>query len=467
MTRRIVIAGTGSSVGKSSITLGLMGAFRHKGYTVQGFKCGPDYIDPTYHSSITGRVSRNLDSWMMKPSVLREIYVHGSQGADISVIEGVMGMYDGREASSNTGSTAEVSALLEAPVLLVVNGQSMGRSAAAVVKGFCSFDGGSQIAGVIINRTGSESHYQLIKEAIEQECGIPVVGHMKRDTEVVIPERHLGLVPSVERGELQPLFDRLASLAETHLDLEAIWRLSEVPAVQAEAVLFGSSMGLSQETGSVKPSVKIAVAKDAAFHFYYPENLELLEQAGAELAYFSPLAGEKLPEDAAGLYIGGGFPEEFAEELSANAGVRQSIRSAIEAGLPVIAECGGFMYLADKLQKIDGSLHEMAGVFPGTTVMHAKRAALGYREVRGLPGNPLLIEGMTVRGHEYHYSTFEPDLQQKKLPSAYETEGRLGKGADGFVYKNTVAGYTHIHFASCPSLADRWLDLCRQWQSGR
>lgn len=459
MNRRIVIAGTGSGAGKSTITLGLMGAFQRRGLTVQGFKCGPDYIDPTYHTSITGRSSRNLDSWMMEASVMQEIYLHGSRGADISIIEGVMGMLDGKYANANTGSTAEISALLDAPVLLVVNVHSMGRSAAAIVKGFQALAGGARIAGVIANRTGSDGHYRIIKEAVELECGIPVVGCLHREADIEIPERHLGLVPSVERGELKPLFDRLADLAEAHMDLDAIWELADAPPLSGPAVLFKPQRAASGE----EPPLRIAVARDAAFHFYYPENLELLEQAGAELVYFSPLAGEQLPDRADGLYIGGGFPEEFAETLAAQWEVRESIRTAIEAGLPTIAECGGFMYLCSRLQKADGSVHDMAGIFNGVTVMHTKRMVLGYRELRGMSGNLLLDEGAWAKGHEFHYSTFEPDAALD-LPRAYETKGRAGSGRDGYIYKNTVAGYAHIHFASNPALADKWLKACRNWR---
>lgn len=463
MTRRIVIAGTASSTGKSSLTLGLMGAFRRRGCTVQGFKCGPDYIDSAYHTAVTGRVSRNLDSWMLEASVLQEIYAHGSRGADLSIIEGAMGMYDGRSAADNTGSTAEVSQLLEAPVLLVLNAASMGRSAAAVVKGFQALEGGSRIVAAVANRVGSDSHYRLVKEAIQLECGLPVIGCMKREKDIEIPERHLGLVPSVERGELQPLFDRLADIAESHIDLDALWSLARaepLPPVAGTALFQTGPGGGSEETeGS---HVRIAVARDQAFHFYYPENLELLEQAGAKLVFFSPLAGEELPPGVAGLYIGGGFPEEYAPALEACRQTRASVHAAVEAGMPTIAECGGFMYLCRHLQRLDGALYEMAGIIPGRAVMQETRVALGYREVRGLRGNWLLGEDGLARGHEYHYSAFVPDADAA-LPFAYESKGRLRTANEGFLYKNAVAGYTHIHFASNPSMAGRFVAACRQW----
>lgn len=467
MNRRIIIAGTGSSSGKSTVSLGLMGAFRKQGLTVQGFKCGPDYIDPSYHTAITGRSSRNLDSWMLASDVLREVYARGSRGADISIIEGVMGMFDGKSAGSDEGSTAEISALLQAPVLLVVDVGGMGRSAAAVVKGFQAMAGeGVRIAGVIANRTGSPGHGLLIQQAVEQECGIPVVGCLLRDNGIFIPERHLGLIPSLERGDLAPLFQALAAHVQAGVDLEAVWKLAESPEQPGVySTLFPPE---AARAAVLKPDkLRIAVARDAAFHFYYPENLELLEHYGAELVFFSPLAGELLPEDADGLYLGGGFPEEYAGTLAQNRAAAQSIRSAVEAGLPVIAECGGFMYLCRSLVQTDGSIHEMAGVFPGKTVMQTRLAAMGYREAAGAAGNPLLPEGQTARGHEFHYSVYVPEnAGQAPHPCAYSVTGRKGASPEGFLYKNTVAGYTHLHFASNPLMVEQWLAFCRSWREG-
>lgn len=461
MDRRIIIAGTGSSSGKSTVSLGLMGVFRKRGLTVQGFKCGPDYIDPSYHTAITGRSSRNLDSWMLASEVLRELYARGSRGADISIIEGVMGMFDGKHAGSDEGSTAEISALLGAPVLLVVDVSGMGRSAAAVVKGFQAMAGeGVRIAGVIANRTGSPGHGMLIREAVEQECGIPVVGCLLRDPGLSIPERHLGLIPSLERGDLTPLFEALAHHVEAGVNLEAVWRLAEMPEIEVESRLFAEPVGLHALNSD---KLRIAVARDAAFHFYYPENLELLEHYGAELVFFSPLAGELLPESVDGLYVGGGFPEEYAGVLAGNRATALSIRSAIEGGLPVIAECGGFMYLCDSLVQTDGSIHQMAGIFPGKTVMQSRLAAMGYREAAGTAGNPLLPEDHTARGHEFHYSVYVPgeDGGDSYTP-AYSVTGRKGTVPEGFLYKNTAAGYTHLHFASNPQMVEGWLDFCRR-----
>lgn len=456
--RRLVIAGTGSGVGKTTLTIGLMAALRKKGYAVQGFKCGPDYIDPSYHTAVTGRVSRNLDSWMLSRDIVKEIFCRGSKDADISVIEGVMGLYDGKSPLTNEGSTAEISMILDTPIILVVNCQSMARSSAAIVKGFQCFTPGIQIVGVIANKVGSEGHYRIVKEAIEQECKVPVLGFLKREDLIEIPERHLGLIPSIERGELEPLFVSLADLVTANIDVDKLIELSTGKPVTFEESLFPSIP---------KPKrVKIAIAKDAAFNFYYPENLELLEAYGAELEYFSPLAGDSLPIDADGLYIGGGFPEEFAEQLMRNEDVKASIVRGITAGLPTLAECGGFMYLSESIEDTQGNSYAMVGLVPGKVKMQGKLAALGYREITGNTGNFLLGPLDHAKGHEFHYSVFQPNGDQEIQP-AYETKGLRGTKQEGNMQFNLVAGYTHFHFASAPAMAQRWMDACLVYKSTR
>lgn len=448
--RRIVIAGTGSGVGKTTITIGLMAALKKKGYTVQGFKCGPDYIDPTYHTAVTGRPSRNLDSWMGGEDVVKAVCEKGSEGADIAIIEGVMGLFDGKQATTNEGTTAEISVITKSPVLLVVDCSGMARSAAAVVRGFQLLDERVKIAGVIANRVGSEGHFRLVRAAVEQACGIPVIGFLQKDEELSIPERHLGLVPSIERGELDDFFMQLGERITKTVDLEALWQLAEAPDLDAEHSFLSVDRTYN---------VRIAVAKDAAFHFYYPENLELLEAYGAELVFFSPLAGEPLPDDVHGLYIGGGFPEEFAEQLSKQEHVKQSIKQAIDRGLPTLAECGGFMYLTEGIETTDGHLYDMVGIIPGSVRMHTKLAALGYREVKGEEGNFLLPNGIMAKGHEFHYSTF---THAEPANFAYETKGLRGTKKDGYMKKNLIAGYVHFYFPSCPPMVERWLARCEQ-----
>jgi cobyrinic acid a,c-diamide synthase len=451
--RRLVIAGTGSGVGKTTLTIGLMSAFMKKGYTVQGFKCGPDYIDPSYHTAVTGRRSRNLDSWMLSHDTVKEILKRGSTGADISIIEGVMGFYDGKNPMNNQGSTAEISMITESPVILVVNCASMARSAAAIAKGFQCFAEGVNIVGVIANQVGSEGHYKLVKTAIEQECSIPVVGYLKRETEIEIPERHLGLIPSVERGELDSFFDQLGELISETVDIERIYELSQTTTLEIDdSPLFQKKKD---------PFIRIAVAKDSAFNFYYQENFELLEANGAELVYFSPLDGEALPENIDGLYIGGGFPEEFAEDLSKQEYVKASIRQAVEQGLPTLAECGGFMFLTDSIQTTEGNTYPMVGVIPGEIIMQKRLAAIGYREIVGAEGNFLLGDD-TAKGHEFHYSTFHP---KQEVRHSYQTKGMRGVQQEGYMLGNLVSGYTHIHFASCPRVVENWIEKCSEWNT--
>ncbi|MGG6432515.1 cobyrinate a,c-diamide synthase [Anoxybacillus sp. D401a] len=446
--RRIVVAGTGSGVGKTTVTLGLMSAFKQRGYVVQGFKCGPDYIDPTYHTAVTGRRSRNLDSWMGNEQIVRDVCKRGSEGAHLSIIEGVMGLFDGKRATTNEGSTAEISMMTESPVLLVVDCSGMARSAAAVVRGFQSFHERVRIVGVIANRVGSEGHFRLVKEAIEQQCRIPVVGYLQKENDLTIPERHLGLVPSVERGELQPFFDELGKRMSETVDLDAIWDLAEANELTS-APFFQPKQTYD---------VRIAVAKDAAFHFYYEENLEMLQAYGATLVYFSPLAGERVPHDAHGLYIGGGFPEEFASELARHEEVKRSVAEAIYRGLPTLAECGGFMYLTEGIATTDGQYYEMVGVIPGYVRMQQMLAALGYREVTGRKGN-FLLEYDKAKGHEFHYSTFVPREEEK---FAYEVKGLRGCKLDGYMDKRLIAGYVHFYFPSNPLLVERWLNACSE-----
>ena len=457
---RVVIAGTNSGVGKTTLTVGLMAALVRRGLQVQGYKVGPDYIDPTYHSAVTGRPSRNLDSWMLSADTVREVFLRSSHTADVSIIEGVMGLYDGKDPRSNLGSTADLSQLLAVPVILVVNAASMARSAAAIVMGFQRFDPGVKIAGVIVNRVSGERHYQLVKTAVEQECGVPTLGYLTEQADLIIPERHLGLIPAIERGELQPLFEQLAVAIEETIDLDQLLQIVHLaPALAVrEPMIFRS-----QQSGS---QVTIAIAKDAAFNFYYPENLELLELRGAKLVFFSPLAGEDIPSGVDGLYLGGGFPEEFAQELGSRPELLKSFRDQIQRGLPTYAECGGYMFLTEAIIDRQGDSFPMVGIIPAKVRMQERLAALGYREVTALTDNVLLPAGCTARGHEFHYSTIEPspDFADVEWPFAYEVQSRGSNMRDGFAKGNLLAGYTHLHFASHPEIADRFIAVCASYQ---
>ncbi|WP_019420341.1 cobyrinate a,c-diamide synthase [Paenibacillus sp. OSY-SE] len=483
--RRLLIAGTGSGVGKTTVTLGIMRALTRNGWKVQPFKCGPDYIDPTYHTAVTGVPSRNLDSWMCGPDGMRDIFARRANGADIAIMEGVMGLYDGRRADSDEGSSASVAKQLDCPVLLVIDASGMARSAAAMVAGFQHFDAEVRIAGVIANNVGSEGHGKLLREAIESACGVPLIGFVLRDTELAVPERHLGLVPAIERGTLDSLFERMADAVEAHTDLNEIVRIAEsaplrnmddlslgaadsndIPSKQSS---FSSVREAGQELGVTQEPLRLALAYDAAFHFYYPDNMELLEACGFELVRFSPLADEPVPDGVDGLYIGGGFPEAFAPELAKCSRALASIRQVIEAGTPTFAECGGYMLLTERLVLTDGSVYPLIGILPGETRMGTKLAALGYREVTGEAGNFLLPMEQMARGHEFHYSTVHVEEAQA-LPPAYRSRGLAGERPEGAVYQDRlqlVAGYTHIHFGSNSAIVTNWAQACVAFRQKR
>lgn len=447
---RLVIAGVSSGSGKTTITLGLMTAFKKRGQIVQGFKCGPDYIDPSLHTAVTGRPSRNLDSWMFSDDLLKEVFIKGSEKADISLIEGVMGFYDGKSATSNKGSTAEISTKLQCPTILVVDCSKMARSAAAIVKGYQTLDPNVNIAGVVASKVGSANHYQLIKEAVEQECDLPMCGYLPYTPDIEMPERHLGLIPAIENGELDPLIERMGQAVEATINVDKLIQLSEQDPIDLKKT---KSIFISKP----KLPVTIAVAWDRAFNFYYSENLELFEAYGATLVYFSPLAGEKIPEEADGVYLGGGFPEFYAAELSVQTPMLQSFSEKIAEGMPVLAECGGFMFLSESIETVDGVIYQMVGAIKGKIKMGDKLARIGYREISGAADNFWLGEGEQARGHEFHYSMFHAS---EKQPPAYYTKGSFGEGEEGVITKNVIAGYTHIHFASCPKLVENFIGTC-------
>lgn len=455
MAKRLVIAGTGSGVGKTTLTIGIMAALKKRGLVVQGFKCGPDYIDPTYHTAVTKRMSRNIDSVMFSHDVLLDIVERNSKDTDISIIEGVMGYFDGRNPLENTGSAAEISDITNSPVLLIVNCASMARSAAAIVKGFQTLHEPSNIKAVIANQVGSESHFNIVKAAIEQECQIPVIGYMENNRDLHLPSRQLGLIPAIERGELTPYFELLTEEIEKTIDLDQLLHIAETEPIQPVV----HSIFNEEKAGEVC----IAVAKDEAFNFYYEENLELLRTKGAKLLFFSPLANEEVPEEADGLYLGGGFPEEFAKTLSDNETAKSSIKRAIESGIPTVAECGGFMYLTNSIKTNEGIVYPMIGAIDGKVEMQEKLAALGYREVFGTEGNFLLGEGEEAKGHEFHYSKYDG----VKEPYAFEVKSRFGQKNDGVMTDSLVASYVHLHFASNPKLVNNWIDACKTYQENK
>jgi cobyrinic acid a,c-diamide synthase len=418
---RLVIAGTSSGAGKTTVATGLMAAFDR----ATGFKVGPDFIDPSYHALATGRPGRNLDAFLSGPELIAPLFRHGSAGAEIAVIEGVMGLYDGASGRGELASTAHVAKLLQAPVVLVVDAAAMARSVAAIVHGYRTFDPDVDVAGVILNRVGSPAHAGLLREALD---GFPVLGALPRDASLEVPERHLGLVPVAEREpRAREVIERLGAMVAEHCDL---------PALRALARSAREVAGEAWSAGSASARVRVAIARGPAFSFHYEENLELLRGAGAELVAFDPLI-DPLP-DADALILAGGFPEIFGAELSANATLRGQVASFRG---PILAECGGLLYLA---RSLDG--HEMCGVIDATGTMTG-RLTLGYREVRAEADHPVWRAGTTVRGHEFHYSSVAP---------GGDAWTRTGGHVRGLVH----ASYLHTHWAATPEVASRLVGAC-------
>ena len=456
---RLVIAGTHSGVGKTMATLAILAALKARGRLVQPFKAGPDFIDPGHHSAVTGRPSRNLDGWMLGEAVNRDIFMRAAADADICIIEGMMGLFDGSSPGNEIGSTAELAKQLDVPVLLIVDGSAMARSAAAMVSGYAKFDPALRVTGVLFNRVSSEGHYKLLKEAVEQETDVMVVGYLRPDQAIAISDRHLGLVTALEQGTGE-LYGRLAKAAAETVDLDQIEALAQD--VRGEALgLRAEQNRAEQGQNRLMPHrVRIGVAQDLAFCFYYPDNLELLEAEGAELVKFSPLNDQVLP-DVDMLYLGGGYPELHGERLAGNATMRTSIRKFAERGGPIYAECGGMMYLTQAIRDFEGKFHEMVGLFAAEAVMSKVSMTLGYRELQ-ISQRCLLGEvGIKARGHEFHYSLVEPKGQLQYACTLMDAQGK-SKGPDGLVTGNTLGLYSHLHFASCPQIVKGLVDSVRQ-----
>ncbi|PTY07431.1 cobyrinic acid a,c-diamide synthase [Opitutaceae bacterium EW11] len=449
---RLVVAGTASGVGKTTVTSGLIAALRRRGLVVQPFKCGPDYIDPSYHTRAAGRPCRNLDSWMLDDQGVRETFVRGCEGADIAIVEGVMGLFDGCDYLDERASAAQIAKLLGAPVLLVAEISGAARSAAALVSGFVSFDPGVRIAGVVLNLAGSESHARGCASAIQRHGGPPMVGWLPRQKPLSIPERHLGLVGAGEQGGHPELIDHLATAVEQRFDLDAVIQLAR-GADPMESITAATPASAAGE----RPL--LAVARDEAFCFYYPENLDLLEAAGARIAWFSPVQGDRLPAGAAGVYLGGGYPELHAPALAANDGLWNDLRALHRRGAPILAECGGFMALAEALIDQEGQRWPMAGLVPGVTRMRRDLVALGYRHATALGSNLLAEAGETLRGHEFHYSSWETSVSEE-TGAAWRIRGLRpddpGQLA-GFTKNGLLASYLHLHLGQRPDLAPRFV----------
>jgi cobyrinic acid a,c-diamide synthase len=451
---RLVIAAPASGSGKTTVATGLMAAFTARGLAVSPHKVGPDYIDPGYHALATGRVGRNLDAYLCGAELVAPLFLHGARGCDIAVVEGVMGLYDGAAGEGELASTAHVAKLLRAPVVLVVDASSQSRSVAALVHGFVSWDPEVRVGGVILNKVGSDRHEALLREALDS-VGVPVLGVLRRARQVSTPSRHLGLVPVAERGaEAVEAVAAMAALVSDGCDLEALAGLARAagPLPGGSAPWTPGPVPTHHPTQSVEKSTpRVAVAGGAAFTFSYAEHAELLAAAGAEVVVFDPLRDEELPEGTAGLVIGGGFPEVYAAELSANEPLREAVAELALGGAPVAAECAGLLYLC---RELDGM--PMCGVLDASARM-SERLTLGYRDAVAVADSALAAAGTRMRGHEFHRTAVEPGAGAAPAWGMRAPERRV----EGFVERGVHASYLHTHWASEPGVARRFVERCR------
>lgn len=455
MIPRVVIAGTHSGVGKTTVATALMAALSRRGMRVQPFKVGPDFIDPTFHCIATGRISRNLDGWMLTREDNLRIFARACENADLAIIEGVMGLFDGLDGTSDAGSTAEIAKWLRAPVVLVLDAAAMARSVAAVVRGFELFDPQLDLAAVLFNRVAGAGHYEYLRSAVSAHCRAAPLGFLPPNEKASFPDRHLGLVLADEVLTA----DRLAALAEW---VEAGADLDQLLAIASRAP---SQPDEPHFDVSAQPSVRmhrprIGIARDRAFCFYYEDNIALLKSCGAELVEFSPISDEALPDQLDGLYLGGGYPEIHAAELASNESMRAAIHRFALAGAPVYAECGGFMYLTDAIVDLNGRVYPMAGVFPTRACMQPRIAAIGYVEVEETQDGGWLRAGERVRGHEFRYSSIEP--MPDYISRCYRLINHNGIRSEGFTIGSALGSYVHLHFASCPDFAARFVARCAE-----
>ncbi|MER6259624.1 MULTISPECIES: cobyrinate a,c-diamide synthase [Streptomyces] len=444
---RLVIAAPSSGSGKTTVATGLMAAFAARGLAVSPHKVGPDYIDPGYHSLATGRVGRNLDAYLCGPELVAPLFLHGARGCDLAVVEGVMGLYDGAAGEGELASTAQVAKLLRAPVVLVVDASSQSRSVAALVHGFASWDPRVRVGGVILNKVASDRHESLLREALDAS-GVPVLGALRRAAPVETPSRHLGLVPVAER--------RTAAVEAVAAMAAAVSEGCDLAALEALARAAGP---LPADTAPWTPDVRpargpgpvVAVAGGPAFTFSYAEHTELLAAAGAEVVTFDPLRDERLPENTAGLVVGGGFPEVYAAELSANEPLREAVAALALSGAPVAAECAGLLYLC---RELDG--RPMCGVLDASARM-SERLTLGYRDAVAVGDSVLAPAGTRMRGHEFHRTVVEPGAGAAPAWGVRAPVRRV----EGFVQQGVHASYLHTHWASEPGVARRFVERCR------
>ncbi len=450
---RLVVAGASSGSGKTTVAVALIRALRARGLVVAPFKCGPDYLDPTYHARAAGRPSHNLDGWMMERDASLDTFVRGARGADVAVIEGVMGLYDGASPTGEEGSTAELAKWLGAPVLAVLDASGMARTVAALARGLADFDPALRLAGIVCNRIGSRGHLTLLREALRAP---PVLGGIPPRSELAFPQRHLGLLAADRSALPEASIDAWGSAAEEWLDLAAILAIARA----APPLTMCSSAEACPPPPPGAERCRIGVALDEAFHFYYEDNLARLEALGARLLRFSPVRDRALP-DVHGLYLGGGYPEEHASALTRNRSMREAIRAFAAAGGPIYAECGGLMLLCEAIRTSDGVRHPMIGVVPGVAVMKDRLDALGYVEVETRVPTLLGRAGLRLRGHQFRYSELAGVSGDPDSPYALRRRRGGEPTLEGYARGSLLASYVHAHWASCPEAAAGFVESCK------
>ncbi|HCU0187260.1 TPA: cobyrinate a,c-diamide synthase [Citrobacter koseri] len=449
-----ILAGTGSGCGKTTVTLGLLSLLKRRGMRVQPCKVGPDYLDTGWHTAVCGSASRNLDSFMLPEPVLNSLFCEHMQQADVAVIEGVMGLYDGYGTDPNYCSTAAMAKQLGCPVILLVDGKAVSTSIAATVMGFQHFDPDLNIAGVIVNRVNSETHYQLLKTAIERYCSLPVLGYVPGVEGVALPERHLGLITARESVVNQQPWQDFADTLERTLDIDALLSLSQLTALPA-----GEWPALPDPQAG--KGLTVAIADDEAFNFYYPDNIKLLERTGVTMTRFSPLHDSTLPECQM-IWLGGGYPELHAAALAANTPMLAQMRAAHQRGVAIYAECGGLMYLGSTLEDASGEIHRMVDVIPGHSKMGKRLTRFGYCEAQAREQTLLAAAGEVLRGHEFHYSDFLPENPAVMACRKVRDGKTLQEWSGGWQVGNTFASYLHVHFAQRPAMLNHWLAAGRE-----
>ena len=474
MNKKIVIAGSRSGVGKTTISLGLMAALKKRGLKVQPFKVGPDYIDPGFHSLICGRKSYNLDSYFLGAAGVKKVFSENSKQADISMIEGVMGLFDGKGKNS-ISSTAEIAKIINAPVILIIDARKVAQSAAAVVYGYKNYDQKLNLKGVIINNISSSHHFKLLKEAIKNKMSdLIILGYLPKNQDLELPERHLGLVPVSESSELKAYSQKLVEIIEKYIDIEQLIKISQVES----KISFKDNMAVKSNIKKINKNnesknkeeieknifsnnfkakmrsenIKVGLASDQAFNFYYQANLDLLKAAGAKIVEFSPLKDSRLPKVDA-VYLGGGFPESFLQELAANKEFKSDFKEKVKQGLPAYAECGGLMYLCGQVKDFEGKEFKMLGLLPVEIEMTSKLQEMGYQEVEASADNLLFKKGEKARGHIFHYSRISEIDQNVKRSYNYQKKEEGYSSQD-----NILASYIHLHFASNIQIVKNYLE---------